>query len=65
MIRNNWREVSIICKVRKKTTYFVELDDIRVTDNLENVDFPGDSLHVGLVLNLVLLEDLDGDLEAE
>jgi hypothetical protein len=29
---------------------------------LEDVDLAGDALHVGLVLDLVLLEDLDGYL---
>lgn len=45
-----------------KGTYLVQLDDVRVANYLQNVDFPGDSLNVRLVLDLVLLQDLDGHL---
>lgn len=45
-------------------TYLIKLNDIRVSNDLENVDLPGNSLDVRLVLDLVLLEDLDGDLLA-
>ena len=33
---------------------FVQLNDVRVTHYLEDVDFTRDSLHIALVLNLVL-----------
>ena len=45
-------------------TYLIKLNDIRVSNDLEDVDLPGDPLDVRLVLDLVLLEDLDGDLLA-
>mmetsp|Transcript_29514 Transcript_29514/g.44879 ORF Transcript_29514/g.44879 Transcript_29514/m.44879 type:complete len:236 (-) Transcript_29514:48-755(-) len=42
----------------------VELNDVGVPHLLQDLDFPGDALHVLLVVNFVLLEDLDGDLFA-
>ena len=42
----------------------VELNDVGVTHLLENLDFPGDSLDVLLIVDLVFLEDLNGDLLA-
>jgi len=41
---------------------FIELHHLRVLNNLQNVDFPGHSLHVGYIDDLGLLEDLDSDL---
>jgi hypothetical protein len=35
-----------------------------VPHDLQNVDLSGDSLHVALVLDLVFLQDFDGDLLA-
>ena len=32
-----------------------------MSDFLEDVDFPGDSLDIALVLDAVFLEDFDGD----
>jgi hypothetical protein len=43
--------------------YLVELDDIRVPQHLKDLDLFGDSFHVCLLLDLVLLEDLDGYLQ--
>lgn len=40
----------------------VELDNVRVSDDLENMNFPSDAVDVRLVLDLVFLEDFDGDL---
>ena len=40
----------------------VQLDDVGVADDLQNVDLSHDPRDVGLVLDLVLLEDLDRDL---
>ena len=39
--------------------YFVQLNDIRVSDLLEDFDLPSDSLHVFLIVDFVLLEDFD------
>lgn len=41
----------------------VQLDNVRVADLLEDLDFTSDALDVLLVVNLVLLEDLYGDLQ--
>ena len=43
-------------------SYLVELDNIRVADFLENFDLSSDPLHILLVIDLLLLEDLDGNL---
>lgn len=40
-------------------TYLVELDHVGVSDLLKDVDFSGDPLNVGLILNLVFFEDFD------
>jgi hypothetical protein len=39
----------------------VELDDLRVSDDLQNVDLSGHALHICNVTDLGLFEDLDGD----
>ena len=41
------------------TTYLIELNDIRVPDDLENVDLSSYTLDIGLVLDLVFLQDFD------
>ena len=41
---------------------FKELNYVRVTDPLQNVDFAGDSLDVSLLNNLLLLEYFDRNL---
>ena len=41
---------------------FIELNHIRVPDLLQDLDLPRDSLDVLLVVDLVFLEDFDGDL---
>ena len=46
----------------RRFNYFVELHDIWVSHDFQNVDFSHDARDIRLVLNLVLLEDLDGDL---
>ena len=43
-------------------SYLVELDNIGVADFLENFDLSSDPLHILLVIDLLLLEDLDGNL---
>ena len=43
-------------------TYFVELDDVWVSDLLQDSYFTVDALEVGMVLDLVLLQDFDGNL---
>ena len=48
-----------------RATYLVELHELRVTNDLENVDFAGDALHVGDICDFVLFEDFDGDLRCE
>ena len=41
-------------------TYFVELDNIWVANDLENVDFSSNPLYIRLVFDFVLFQDLDG-----
>jgi hypothetical protein len=41
---------------------FIELDDVGVAHLFQDFYFPGDALDVFLVVDLVLLQDLDGDL---
>jgi len=43
-------------------TYLVELDDVRVADLLQNFDLAGDALNVFLVVDLLFLQDFDGNL---
>lgn len=45
-------------------TYFVELDDVWVSDFLQDSYFTVDALEVGMVLDLVLLQDFDGNLSS-
>lgn len=45
-----------------RKTYIVELDDVWVSDFLEDCDFAIDSLKVGMVLDFLLLKDLYRDL---
>ena len=40
----------------------VELDDVRVSDNLENLNFSHDSRNICLLLDFVLLKNLYGHL---
>ena len=42
--------------------YLIELNDVVVTDLLENLDLARDALHVLLVVDFLLLEDFDSDL---
>jgi len=39
---------------------FIELNDLRMTDDLEDVNLSGDTFHIGNVADLRLLEDFDG-----
>ena len=41
---------------------FKELDDIRVPDKLQNIDFSGDALDIGIASDLTLLQYFDGYL---
>ena len=41
---------------------FVKLDDMRVPQLFEDLNFLGDPLDVSLLVNLLLFEDFDGDL---
>ena len=43
--------------------YLIELDDVRMADLLEYLDLSGDPLHVLLVLDLLLLQNLDSNLK--
>ena len=45
-------------------TYFVELDDVWVSDLLQDSYFTVDALEVGMVLDLVLLQDFYGNLSS-
>ena len=45
----------------EKISYLIKLNDIWVPNYLENMDFPRNSLHIGLILDLILLEDFDSD----
>ena len=45
-----------------KSTYFVELDDVRMSDQLEDVDFSGDSFDVRDILDFVFLKNFDCNL---
>ena len=38
----------------------IELNDVWMSDLLENFDFPGDPFNVLLIIDLVLLKNLDG-----
>jgi hypothetical protein len=40
---------------------FVQLNDIGVSDELKDVDFPVDSFHIGNIDNFVFLQYLDGN----
>jgi len=40
-----------------------ELDDVGVADTLQNIDFAGDSLHISLLHNLLLLQYFDSHLQ--
>jgi hypothetical protein len=42
-----------------EVTYFIKLNDVRMSDYLENVNFPGYSFDISLILDLILLQDLD------
>lgn len=50
---------SIILVMR---AYLVQLDDVRVSDELQDLDLPRDSLDIALIDYLVLLEYLDRNL---
>ena len=41
---------------------FVQLNHVRVPNLLKNLDFPRDTLNVFLIVDLVLLEDFNGNL---
>ena len=45
--------------MRLLTTYLVQLNNIRVSDFLEDVDLASHSLNVTLVLNAVFLKNLN------
>lgn len=40
----------------------VKLNNVRVTDHLQNVDFPGDAFDIINVLNFVFFKNFDGNL---
>ena len=46
----------------KWSTHFVKLDDVRVSNFLEDLDFPGDSFDVLLVIDFLFLKNFYGDL---
>ena len=43
-------------------THFVKLNDVRVSNFLEDLDFPGDSFDVLLVIDFLFLKNFYGDL---
>ena len=43
-------------------TYFIELDNIRMSDDFENVDLTSYSFNVRLIFDLVFFKDFDSDL---
>jgi hypothetical protein len=59
MIKNNCLEVSMIWITK---TYFVKLDEVRMADDLENVNLTSHSLNVRDILNFILFEDFNGNL---
>jgi len=44
------------------TAYLVELNDVRVSDFLENFDLASNSLYVLLVVDFLFLKHFDGNL---
>jgi hypothetical protein len=48
-----------------KSTYLIKLNDIRMTHLLQNFNFAGDTLNVFLIVDLLFLQDFDGDLFKE
>ena len=70
MIRYKYSLFSISCEEENKVshccismvTYFVKLDDVWVSDFLQDSNLTVDALEVGMVLDLVLLQDFDGNL---
>ena len=41
-------------------TYFIKLNNMRVSDELKNVNLSGNTLHIADILNLFLLQYFDG-----
>lgn len=50
---------SQIFKIESCKHYLIQLDDIGVPHKLKNVDFASNPLHIGLVFDFVLFENLD------
>ena len=46
----------------KWSTHFVKLDDVGVSNFLEDLNFPGDSFDVLLVIDFLFLKNFYGDL---
>ena len=65
MIRLGKEEKKRVIKTRSTETftYFVELDDVRVANLLQNFNLPRNSLNVLLVVDLFFLKDFDGNLK--
>ena len=62
MMRKSYLEVSIIYyqnKDGKKGTYLVQLDHVRMSNYLQNVDFPSNPLDIGLIFDLIFFEYFD------
>jgi hypothetical protein len=47
-----------------RLNYLVQLDDVRVADEFQDVDFPAHSLYIGHIHDLVFLQDFDCHLLA-
>ena len=45
-----------------KAPYLVQLDDVRMSDFLENFDLTRDPLNIFLIMNLLFLQNFDSDL---
>ena len=47
--------------ISNSITYFIELYDVGMSNNLENMDFSRYSLNVWLILDLVFLQNFDSN----
>ena len=67
VLNNVIEELSSICvfhdqvKLLWRLDDLIQLDDIRVADHLENMDFTSDPLYIVHVLYLIFLQNFDSD----
>ena len=62
LVWQEWLIVQINGQSGRMNTYLVELNHVWMSDFLENVDLSRHPLHIALVLDSVLLQNLDCDL---